>query len=88
MRLIDGDKLFDVIDGKVPAPYEDSREAKEECLREISEAPTIDAVPVVRCRECRHSYESVSGLCCTMGPCVDCIVPEGFFCSHGERKED
>lgn len=50
MRLIDGDKLFDVIDGKVPAPYEDSREAKEECLREISEAPTIDAVPVVHGR--------------------------------------
>lgn len=38
--------------------------------------------------ECKHSYESVSGLFCTMGPCVDCIVPEGFFCSYGERKED
>ena len=54
----------------------------------IAHAPTVDAVPVVRCRECKHSYESISGRCCTMGPCVDCIVPEDFFCSYGEREED
>lgn len=45
-RLIDGDRLFDIIEGNVPAPYEDSREAKEECLSIISEAPTVSAVPV------------------------------------------
>lgn len=50
--------------------------------------PVADVAPVVRCRECKHSYDDISGLCCTMGPCVDCIVPEGFFCSYGERKED
>ena len=54
----------------------------------IAHAPTVDAVPVVRCRECKHSYEDISGRFCAMGPCVDCIVPEGFFCSYGERKED
>ena len=47
MRLIDADRLSKVIYGNVPAPYEDSREAKEECLREIEDAPTVDAVPVV-----------------------------------------
>lgn len=52
-RLIDADKLFDIIDGCVPAPYEDSREAKEECLREIADAPTVDAAPVVRCKDCK-----------------------------------
>ena len=45
-RLIDGDRLFDIIEGNVPAPYEDSREAKEECLSIISEALTVAAVPV------------------------------------------
>lgn len=51
-------------------------------------APTVDAVPVVRCRDCKYSYESIiSGRFCTMGPCVDCIVPEDFFCSYGEREE-
>lgn len=52
----------------------------------LEAAPPVDAVPVVRCRDCEHSYESVSGLFCAMGPCVDCIVPEDFFCGHGERR--
>ena len=43
-RLIDADKLYDIIEGCVPAPYEDSREAKEDCLAEIVNAPTVEAV--------------------------------------------
>ena len=54
----------------------------------IINAPGADVEPVVRCRECKYSYESISGRCCTMGPCVDCIVPEDFFCSYGKREED
>lgn len=44
MRLIDADKLYDIIEGCVPTPYEDSREAKEDCLTEIVNAPTVEAV--------------------------------------------
>ena len=47
MRLIDADRVSEIIYGNVPAPYEDSREAKEECLSIIEESLTIDAVPVV-----------------------------------------
>ena len=56
----------------------------------VDKAPTIDAVPVVRCRECKH-YE--------MGVCLK-IYDDGAasryawqerkpddFCSYGERKE-
>lgn len=50
-------------------------------------APTVNAVPVVRCMECAHSYDSVSGRYCSCGPCVDCFVPDSFFCSYGERRE-
>ena len=50
MRLIDADRLSENIRDNIPAPYEDSREAKEECLRAIEEAPTVDAVPVVHGR--------------------------------------
>ena len=46
----------------------------------IDDAPTIDAVPVVRCRECKH-----------LGFCGDATNLEvmGFYgyCSRGERKE-
>ena len=45
----------------------------------IEDAPTIDAVPVVRCRECKH-----------LGFCGDATNLEvmGFYgyCSRGERK--
>ena len=49
-------------------------------LRCIEQAPTVDAVPVVRCRECKH-----------LGFCGDATNLEvmGFYgyCSRGERKE-
>lgn len=47
-----------------------------------------DILPVVRCKDCKHSYEDVSGRCCSRGPCVDCFVPDSFFCSYGERRGD
>ncbi len=86
MRLIDADRLFEVIDGNVPAPYEDSREAKEECLREIDEALTIDAVPVIRCKDCKHHDEGENFIYCwaLQTKCPD--DPE-FFCKYGKRKE-
>ena len=80
MRLIDADRLSEVIYDNVPAPYEDASWAKENCLAEIEAAQTVDAVPVVRCRECKH-----------LGFCGDATNLEvmGFYgyCSRGERKE-
>lgn len=52
MRLIDADLLSEAIHENVPAPYDDASWAKENCLAEIDAAPTIDAVPVVRCDSC------------------------------------
>ena len=80
MRLIDADRLSEAIHENVSAPYEDASWAKEDCLTEIEAAPTVDAVPVVRCRECKH-----------LGFCGDATNLEvmGFYgyCSRGQRKE-
>ena len=80
MRLIDADRLSEAIYDNVPAPYEDASWAKENCLAEIEAAQTVDAVPVVRCMECKH-----------IGFCGDATNLEvmGFYgyCSRGERKE-
>ena len=45
---------------------------------DIEAAPTVDAVPVVRCRDCRN-FKTYG---CRM-------VASGYddFCSYGERKE-
>lgn len=68
---------------------------KEHCYfkavgtREIDKAPTIDAVPVVRCKDCKH-YEihrpKVLENCERNGYLIP-MKPDDF-CSYGERKED
>lgn len=44
-------------------------------------------VAVTRCAECVHSYEDIGGRVCSYGVCVDCYVPDDFFCRYGEPKE-
>ena len=61
--------------------------AHSKIQRLIADTPTVDAVPVVRCKDCRNSYEGIDGRICSFGPCVDCVVPDDFFCSLGERRE-
>ena len=58
----------------------------EDMVDAVIEAPTVDAVAVVRCKDCGYSYDSVGGLCCSHGVCVDCVVPEDFFCRYGKCK--
>ena len=81
MRLIDADRLSEAIYDNVPAPYEDASWAKENCLAEIEAAQTVDAVPVVRCRECKFR-DGTPGQ-----PNIQCgNMHDDDFCSYGERK--
>lgn len=41
---------------------------------------------IVHCKDCKHSYQDIGGLCCAHGVCIDCTVPEDFFCAYGERR--
>ena len=54
------------------------------------EEATVDAVPVVRCRECKHyATADFDGdiLCgCTLHSAMLDITPDSF-CSYGKRKE-
>ena len=61
--------------------------AHSKIQRLIADTPTVDAVRVVRCKDCRNSYEGIDGRICAYGPCADCVVPDDFFCSFGERRE-
>lgn len=80
------------------SPYKDCRIVlnPEDSGFPTSELPTVDAVEVVRCVKCKHNYEIILGpgceplwgLVCTKGPCVDCIVPEDFYCPYGERRSE
>ena len=48
----------------------------------------VDAVPVVRCKDCIYSYEEFGFIYCTFGPYGDCKVPSQFYCAEGKRKEN
>lgn len=57
----------------------------------IKTAPTIDAVPVVRCRECKHWTGVALGMRCkwySFPPNAWVYSQPDDFCSRGQRKED
>ena len=58
----------------------------------IEKAPTVDAVPVVRCKDCEYSCKDANGRTCE-GYWYELsefavAVQDDDFCSHGKRKED
>ena len=53
----------------------------------IDDAPTVDAVPVVRCKDCKHFKRNLENdtYCSSVNGLTD--PQEDDFCSYGERKE-
>ena len=90
MRLIDAD-IADVV-----IIYDKSNELMQvSAIREyikrqkafLDKFPTIDAVPVVRCLECKH-YDPENHHCDHyMGTSAPLRRKPDDFCSYGERKE-
>ena len=95
MRLIDADKMaVDESEAYMSAQVQITDDLKwlvnfaahSKIQRLIADTPTVDAAPVVRCKECKYSYADLDGLCCTYGVCIDSTVPEDFYCANGERR--
>lgn len=79
MRLIDITEFFESLTG---------HESVSGILTKLSKQPTIDAVPVVRCRECRHRYTMNCSMyyeCVRCGRQLDWTTDDGF-CDRGQRK--
>ena len=74
-------------DSAINAVYESFADGKSPYGALIS-IKAADVRPVVLCRDCKHSYDSVGGWCCSHGICVDCIVREDFFCADGKKREE
>ena len=57
----------------------------------LDHAPTIDAVPVVRCKDCKHKRHLQGATddahVCGLGWGLRGVVAEEDFCSYGEWKE-
>lgn len=83
MRLIDVEHIpyedgFDRVDGNKHFIF-----GVETMQEWIKDQPTVDAVPVVRCKDCRHwAGVKDDGSCA-----IDALLrPRNHFCSYGERK--
>ena len=82
MRLIDADSAC-----KGCIRYRTSLSC-EECV--VNDAPTVDAVPVVRCKDCVNGTVFVNK---QGAEYVDCVLDDYSvrkptdYCSCGERKE-
>ena len=55
-------------------------------LRCIEQAPTVDAVPVVRCRECKHCDPENHHCDHHMGTAAPLRRKPDDFCSYGEKE--
>ena len=100
MRLINATEVVkNIVAERDKIPYElvsekpfkhgnSMRSGIRKALRCIEQAPTVDAVPVVRCKDCIRRYDT--------DECPMCFLIEGKyyeytnengFCDRGERKE-
>ena len=59
----------------------------EDVIMMIKTAPTVEAVPVVRCRECKWWQEDDDVGYCDNPDGLDNYAKPEDFCSYGERKE-
>ena len=50
----------------------------------VDRAKTVDAVPVVRCKDCIYWYDGMCGRYCTLDQKEH---SESYYCADGERKD-
>lgn len=80
------DQISDGTERNARRVLEEAGGAKEDCLREIEEAPTVDAVPVVYCKDCKHRTEFGN----REHPRQHGVLPTVYpydFCSYGVAKK-
>ena len=92
MRLIDASALMDVIRQHEYrlAPKQGSIDYGMFTLgiqQAVDEQPTVDAVPVIRCRECKHCDPENYHCDHPMSTSAPLSRKLDDFCSYGERKE-
>lgn len=91
MRLIDAEKVTDICDNSF---------WPETVKKRVAALPTIDAVPVVRCKDCKYYHDGTFvnvpittsfPLCFRLKNAdkepVGYAFPEDHFCAYGEQRD-
>ena len=86
-RLIDADRSIEIVrNQEIAHPH--AYHLTNYATLILREAPTVDAVKVVRCRECKYRFKN-NGHSRDGCPIIDANIwmDDDDFCSHGERKD-
>ena len=59
----------------------------KKAIKNMPKGIIVDAVPVVRCKDCKWLYDGMDYYCCRSHRGL-VMICENSFCSYGERKED
>ena len=100
MRLIDADSLAAKIMIEAPDFMDGGSSITKAfilaMIKTKSVTPTIDAVPVVRCKECENAVLTADGKYCKYcyankddhGYTVEVYHDADWFCANGKRRDD
>ena len=81
-RLIDADRAIEIVRSQ-GISHPNAYHLTNYATLILREAPTVDAVPVVRCKDCAVPHNKYTG-CPELNGLV---TPPDFYCPFGERKE-
>lgn len=97
-KLVDADAMKDSIKSGDTDEYRviSTKELHEALNEWIDGRPPVDAVPVVRCKDCRYGHRFFDVINGTTDSWIECRNPDGLnrdtsedsFCSYGERKKE
>lgn len=82
MRLIDADEFISYLIGRYGG-----NDTGDEIIEDLYNQPTVDAVQVVRCKDCKHYRElgRATGICAIND--IEHRLFADWFCADGEREE-
>ena len=85
-RLIDADRAMEIVRNQGIA-HPNAYHLTNYATLILRESPTVDAVEVVRCRECKWWHEDDDVGYCDNPDGLDNYAKPDEFCSYRERKE-
>ena len=87
-RLIDADRALEIVRDQGIA-HPNAYHLTNYATLVLREAPTVDAVPVVRCRDCKHRGTDYCIFHIKGEPADEELLRklDNDFCSYGERKD-
>ena len=81
-RLIDADRSIEIVRNRGIA-HPNAYHLTNYATLILREAPTVDAVEVIRCKDCAVPHNKYIGCPKLNG----LVTPPDFYCPFGERKE-